>query len=60
MRMKIATLQAKYLETLMRLILTRWLGLMCLALAPVAMAQGMPGGCPEKNLLYWQAFPPGG
>jgi tripartite-type tricarboxylate transporter receptor subunit TctC len=24
------------------------------------MAQGVPGGCPEKNLLYWQAFPPGG
>jgi len=39
---------------------TRWLGLLCLALAPVAMAQGIPGGCPEKNLLYWQAFPPGG
>jgi tripartite-type tricarboxylate transporter receptor subunit TctC len=43
--------------------LTRWLGLLCLtlaSLAPVAMAQGIPGGCPEKNLLYWQAFPPGG
>jgi len=25
-------------------------------LAPLAMAQA----CPEKNLLYWQAFPPGG
>jgi tripartite-type tricarboxylate transporter receptor subunit TctC len=24
------------------------------------MAQGLPGACPEKNLLYWQAFPPGG
>ena len=43
--------------------LTRWLGLLCLTLAflaPVVMAQGIPGGCPEKNLLYWQAFPPGG
>ncbi len=30
---------------------------MCLAsLAPLALAQS----CPEKNLLYWQAFPPGG
>lgn len=25
-------------------------------LAPLAMAQA----CPEKNVLYWQAFPPGG
>ena len=25
-------------------------------LTPVVMAQA----CPEKNLLYWQAFPPGG
>jgi tripartite-type tricarboxylate transporter receptor subunit TctC len=25
-------------------------------LAPVAMAQS----CPDKNLMYWQAFPPGG
>ena len=25
-------------------------------LAPVALAQA----CPEKNVLYWQAFPPGG
>ena len=37
-----------------------WLGALCLAAAPLAMAQGLPGGCPEKNLLYWQAFPPGG
>ena len=33
------------------------LSTLCLALlAPVAIAQA----CPEKNLLYWQAFPPGG
>ena len=44
----------------MNITLTRWLGLLCLTLAPLAMAQGIPGGCPEKNLLYWQAFPPGG
>jgi tripartite-type tricarboxylate transporter receptor subunit TctC len=29
---------------------------LCLAVAPFAAAQG----CPEKNLLYWQAFPTGG
>ena len=27
-------------------------------LAPVALAQSVP--CPEKNVMYWQAFPPGG
>lgn len=27
--------------------------------APMAAAQG-GAACPEKNLLYWQAFPPGG
>ncbi|HVE52671.1 MAG TPA: tripartite tricarboxylate transporter substrate binding protein, partial [Ramlibacter sp.] len=27
-------------------------------LAPAAMAQSV--ACPDKNLLYWQAFPPGG
>ena len=26
--------------------------------APAAMAQSVP--CPEKNVQYWQAFPPGG
>ena len=34
------------------------IGLSCLAAAPVAMAQAPV--CPEKNVLYWQAFPPGG
>jgi tripartite-type tricarboxylate transporter receptor subunit TctC len=28
------------------------------ALAPLAMAQAVT--CPEKNVTYWQAFPPGG
>ena len=28
------------------------------ALAPVAFAQ--PVQCPDKNVMYWQAFPPGG
>jgi tripartite-type tricarboxylate transporter receptor subunit TctC len=35
----------------------RYAALAALALAtPLAFAQG----CPEKNVLYWQAFPPGG
>ena len=33
-------------------------------LAPLALAQSASGcpalACPDKNLLYWQAFPPGG
>ncbi len=38
---------------------------LCLALlAPLVLAQATMAGaspaCPEKNLLYWQAFPPGG
>ena len=41
------------------------LSTLCLALlAPLALAQATSTGsgpaCPEKNLLYWQAFPPGG
>ena len=35
----------------------RLLAALCLvAIAPLAAAQN----CPEKNVLYWQAFPPGG
>ena len=40
-----------------------WLSAMGLSLATLmpqhATAQAMPA-CPEKNLMYWQAFPPGG
>jgi tripartite-type tricarboxylate transporter receptor subunit TctC len=41
------------------------MGILCLAAAPVAMAQMAPATpvmppCPEKNMQYWQAFPPGG
>ena len=33
------------------------LAALCLApLSPLALAQA----CPDKNVLYWQAFPPGG
>ncbi|MEP6791299.1 MAG: tripartite tricarboxylate transporter substrate binding protein, partial [Ramlibacter sp.] len=41
----------------MKTSLKQWLGIACLLAAPaVAMAQA----CPEKNVQYWQAFPPGG
>lgn len=34
---------------------------LCVLAATGAGAQTAPGpACPEKNLLYWQAFPPGG
>ena len=40
-----------------------WLSAMSLSLATLmphhATAQAMPA-CPEKNVMYWQAFPPGG
>src|SRR5450830_437205 len=41
------------------------LSALCLALlAPLVLAQATSAGsgpaCPDKNLLYWQAFPPGG
>ena len=38
------------------------ISILCIAAAPVAMAQPAPSmpACPEKNMLYWQAFPPGG
>ena len=34
----------------------RLLAVLALAAAPAAFAQP----CPEKNLMYWQAFPAGG
>ncbi|HEX2546249.1 MAG TPA: tripartite tricarboxylate transporter substrate binding protein [Ramlibacter sp.] len=37
----------------------RTLSLLALVLlAPAALAQAV--GCPDKNVMYWQAFPPGG
>jgi tripartite-type tricarboxylate transporter receptor subunit TctC len=43
----------------------KWLGIFFLAAAPLAMAQSAATGagqlaCPDKNVQYWQAFPPGG
>lgn len=40
----------------MKLNIKQWIGIACLAAAPAVMAQA----CPDKNLQYWQAFPPGG
>lgn len=40
----------------MKLNIRQWAATLCLAVAPAVMAQP----CPEKNVLYWQAFPPGG
>ncbi len=39
--------------------LKKWIGIFCMAAVPAAMAQPAPA-CPDKNVLYWQAFPPGG
>ncbi|MDB5889563.1 MAG: Twin-arginine translocation pathway signal [Polaromonas sp.] len=43
----------------------KWIGIFCMAMAPVAMAQPAATSsgqslCPDKNVQYWQAFPPGG
>ena len=40
----------------MKIEIRKWIGLACLVAAPAVMAQT----CPDKNLSYWQAFPPGG
>ena len=40
----------------MKVNISNWIGLLCLAAAPAAFAQP----CPDKSVLYWQAFPPGG
>jgi tripartite-type tricarboxylate transporter receptor subunit TctC len=40
----------------MKVGISKWIALLCVAAAPTAMAQT----CPEKNIQYWQAFPPGG
>jgi tripartite-type tricarboxylate transporter receptor subunit TctC len=42
----------------------KWIGIFCIAAAPAVMAQSAPAAaslaCPDKNVQYWQAFPPGG
>ena len=43
-------------KTSRRLAKKRLVAILCLLAAPVVLAQP----CPEKNVLYWQAFPPGG
>jgi len=48
----------------MKVDISKWIGIACLVAAPTVMAQAASSGsglsCPDKNLLYWQAFPPGG
>jgi tripartite-type tricarboxylate transporter receptor subunit TctC len=39
--------------------LKKWIGIFCIAATPALMAQPAPA-CPDKNVQYWQAFPPGG
>ena len=39
--------------------LKKWMGIFCIAATPALMAQPGPA-CPDKNVQYWQAFPPGG
>ncbi|RYF38904.1 MAG: tripartite tricarboxylate transporter substrate binding protein, partial [Comamonadaceae bacterium] len=34
--------------------------MLLLAAAPAVVLAQAPAPCPEKNVLYWQAFPPGG
>jgi len=41
----------------MKVSIAKWLGILCLLAAPAA---ALAQACPDKNLLYWQAFPPGG
>jgi tripartite-type tricarboxylate transporter receptor subunit TctC len=36
--------------------ISKWIGILAIVAAPAVMAQA----CPEKNVLYYQAFPPGG
>ncbi|MBC7609998.1 MAG: tripartite tricarboxylate transporter substrate binding protein [Polaromonas sp.] len=40
----------------MKFKISGWIALLCLVAGPAALAQP----CPEKSVLYWQAFPPGG
>ena len=39
-------------------------GLIARCLAPLALlaasTAALAQGCPERNVMYWQAFPPGG
>ncbi len=48
----------------MNFAINNWIAIFCIAALPAAMAQpaatGPATACPEKNVQYWQAFPPGG
>jgi tripartite-type tricarboxylate transporter receptor subunit TctC len=41
----------------MKIDIRQWFAVLCLAAVPAA---AMAQACPDKNVLYWQAFPPGG
>jgi tripartite-type tricarboxylate transporter receptor subunit TctC len=41
----------------MKVRIGNWIALLCLAASAPVMAQQL---CPDKNVQYWQAFPPGG
>ena len=44
----------------MKSAISPWIAALCIAAAPAAVLAQAPVPCPDKNLLYWQAFPPGG
>jgi tripartite-type tricarboxylate transporter receptor subunit TctC len=44
----------------MKFTIRKWLALSALAVAAAAPVLAQAQVCPEKNVLYWQAFPPGG
>lgn len=48
----------------MKVEVKKWIGIFCMVAVPAAMAQtAAPAAgvvCPDRNVLYWQAFPPGG
>ena len=44
----------------MKFTISKWLTLAALAAAAAAPGFAQAQACPDKNILYWQAFPPGG
>ena len=44
----------------MKSAISPWIAALCVAAAPAAALAQAPVPCPDKNVLYWQAFPPGG
>ena len=44
----------------MKFTISKWLTLVALTVAATAPILAQAQACPDKNILYWQAFPPGG